>query len=106
MPLGMEVGLSPGHNRWAENWGLYAPLGEDDLGPPSNTVCPGTRPTGEPSFILIRPTVWPQYTNVTDKTGETDRQTDRQLSDSVGRTVLQTVAQKRLHDLCSCYNVR
>jgi len=27
-----------------------------------------------PSFILIRPTVWPQYTNVTDRT---DRQTDR-----------------------------
>ena len=25
-----------------------------------------------PSFILIHPTVWPQYTNVTDKT---DRQT-------------------------------
>jgi len=24
------------------------------------------------SFILIRPTVWPQYTNVTDRT---DRQT-------------------------------
>jgi len=26
---------------------------------------------------LIRPTVWPQYTNVTDRTGQTDRQTDR-----------------------------
>jgi len=37
---------------------------------------------------LIRPTVWPQYTTVTD------RQTDRQRSDSVGRTALQTVAQK------------
>jgi len=24
---------------------------------------------------LIRPTVWPQYTNVTDRTGQTDRQT-------------------------------
>jgi len=23
-----------------------------------------------PSFILIRPTIWPQYTNVTDKTLE------------------------------------
>jgi len=41
-----------------------------------------------PSFILIRPTVWPQYTNVTDRQ---DRQTD-----SIGRTILQTVAQKRL----------
>ena len=44
-----------------------------------------------PSFILIHPTVWPQYTNVTERT---DRQ-DRQRSDSIGRTVLQTVAQKR-----------
>jgi len=44
-----------------------------------------------PSFILIHPTVWPQYTNVTDR--ETDRQ-DRQRSDYIGRTVLQTVAQK------------
>jgi len=41
-----------------------------------------------------------QYTNVTDRqTGrhtyrQTDRQTDRQRSDSIGRTVLQTVAQK------------
>jgi len=40
-----------------------------------------------PSFILIRPTVWPQYTNITDRT-------DRQRIDSIGRTVLQTVAQK------------
>jgi len=45
-----------------------------------------------PSFILIRQTVWPQYTNVTDRTGQ-DR-TDRQRSDSIGRTILQTVAQK------------
>jgi len=41
-----------------------------------------------PSFTLIYPTVWPQYTNVTD------RQTDRQRSDSTRRTVLQTVAQQ------------
>jgi len=40
-----------------------------------------------PSFILIHPTVWPQYTNVTDRTGQTV-----QRSDSIGRTVLQTVA--------------
>jgi len=52
-----------------------------------------------PSFILIRPAVWPQYTNVTDRqTGQTDRrdrQTDRQRTDSIGRTVWQTVARKR-----------
>jgi len=53
-----------------------------------------------PSFLLIHPTVWPQYTNVTDRTGQdgqTDRQTDRQIAQrsySIGRTVLQTVAQK------------
>jgi len=37
-----------------------------------------------PSFILIHPTVWPQYTNVTDRTDRTgqdrqDRQTDSGL---------------------------
>ena len=52
---------------------------------PSNTMWPGPRPTCMPSFILIHPTVWPQYTN-------TDR-TDRQRSYSIGRTGLQTVAQ-------------
>jgi len=40
-----------------------------------------------PSFTLIHPTVWPQYTNVTDKQ-------DRQWSNSIRRTVLQTVAPK------------
>jgi len=42
------------------------------------------------SFILIHQAVWPQYTNVTERT---DR-TDRRLSDMMGQTVLQTVAQK------------
>jgi len=38
----------------------------------------GPRPTYIPSFILIHPTVWPQYTNVTYRqTGQTDRQTDK-----------------------------
>jgi len=39
----------------------------------SNTMWPGPRLTSMPSFVLIHPTVWPQYTNVTDRT---DRQTD------------------------------
>jgi len=59
------------------------------------TVWPWPRPISLPSSILIHPTVWPQYTNVTSKL--TDRQIDRQTgqrSDSIGRTVLQTVAQK------------
>jgi len=43
------------------------------------------------SGILIHPTVSPQYTNVTDRTGQEhkDRQTDmlRKRSDRIGRTV-------------------
>jgi len=42
-----------------------------------------------PSFILIHPSIWPQYTNITDRTGLTDR-----WSDSIGQTILQAVAQK------------
>jgi len=47
----------------------------------------GSWPTCMPSFILIHPTVWPQYTNVTNRHRPTDRQTgqtDRQRSDSIG----------------------
>jgi len=67
------------------------PLWEEGTGSPSNTIWPGPRPTRTPSFILIRQTVWPQYTNVTDRT-------DRQLSDSIGRIILQTVAQNSWTD--------
>jgi len=38
------------------------------------------RHTFMPSFILIHPTIWPQYTNVTDRQ---DRETDRQWSHSI-----------------------
>jgi len=55
---------------------------------------PGPRPTCMLSFILIRLTVWPQCTNVTD------RQTVRQRTDSIGRTVLQTVAQEWVTGKC------
>jgi len=50
---------------------------------------PGPRPTSMPSFILIHPTVWPQYTNVTGRANRQDRE-DRQTgqrSDSIRRTV-------------------
>jgi len=47
-----------------------------------------------PSFMLIRPTIWPQYTNVTGRTGQDRTGQDKQQSDSIRRTVLQTVAQK------------
>ena len=78
-------------------------MGERELGP-HLTQRVGPRPNCMPSFILIRPTVWPQYNIVTHRqtdrqTGQTDRQTVRQRSDSIGRTVLQTVAQK-LFALC------
>jgi len=81
-----------GRNRYGPKIGGCDSLGRG-AGSPSNTMWRGPRPTCMPSFILIRPTVWPQYTNVTDK--QTDRQ-DRtgQRTDSIGRTVLQTVAQK------------
>jgi len=58
---------------WAETWGEgCAPLGHWDLGP-HLTVWPGPRPACVPSFILILPSVWPQCTNITDRT---HRQTD------------------------------
>jgi len=75
---------------WAEYW-RAAPLLGRASGCSSNTMWPRPRPASMPSFILIHPTGWPQYTNVADTQ---DRQTDRQWSDSIGRTVLQTVAQK------------
>ena len=71
---------------WAENGGV-CPFTGGGAGSPPNTMWPGPRPTCMPSFILISPTVWLQCTNVTDRT-------DRQRTDSIGRTVLQTVAQK------------
>ena len=80
-----------GHNRYRPEIGGCAPLGEGGARSPSNTMWPGSRPTCTPSFIVIHRTVWPQYTNVTDRT---NRQTERQRSDSTGRTALQTVAQK------------
>jgi len=58
--MGRKLGVCPlGRGSWA----------------PSNTMWPGPKPTCMPSFFLIHPTVWPQYTKVTDRT---DRQTDRQ----------------------------
>jgi len=63
----------------------------EQSGPKSRRLrCPFPMPIFVPTGILIRPTVWPQYTNVTDRqTGQTGQQ-----SHSIGRTVFQTVAQK------------
>ena len=61
---------------------------------PSNAMWLGPRPTRMPSFILIRPTVWPLYANVRDRQiDRQDRQTG-QWSNRIGRTVLQLVTQK------------
>ena len=59
---------------WVENWGLcqnwgLCPFGEG-TGSPCNTMWPGPRA----SFTLIHPTVWPQCTNVTDRTDIASRQ--------------------------------
>jgi len=53
--------------------GLLCPFLVGGAGTPSNIMWPGPRPISVPSGILIHPTVWPQYTNVTDR--HTDRQT-------------------------------
>jgi len=60
-----------GHNRYGPKIRDY-PLWGGAAGSPSNTIWPGSRPTCMPSLILIHPSVWPQYTNVTDRqTGQT-----------------------------------
>jgi len=77
-----------GRNRYGPKIGCgLCPFGGGGAGSPSETMWSGPRPTCMPSFILIRPTVWPQCTNVTDRTEQTG-QTDKQRSDSIGRTVL------------------
>jgi len=66
---------------WAENWGLCH-FGGERAGSLSNTIQPGrSLPACQASSWSIRPTVSPQYTNVTDR--QTDRQT-RQRFDSTG----------------------
>ena len=62
--------------------GGAVPLWGEGAGFPSNTMWPGPRLTCTPSFIMIHPTVWPQYTNVADSTGQTgqDRQKDTGLT--------------------------
>jgi len=64
--------------------GTAVTLSVGELGPHlTNTILHGPMPTSVPSGILIHPTVWPQYTNVTYRqTGQTG-----QRSRSIGRTV-------------------
>jgi len=50
-----------------------------------------------PSFILIHPTVWPQYTNVRDGTGQTDWAYDGLIA--YGEPFLQRAAMLALRTL-------
>ena len=81
-----------GRSRYVLKIGGSAPFGGGGAGSPTPhlTQCGhGPRPTCTPSFMLTHPTVWQQYINITDRT-------DRQPSDSIGRTVSQTVTQNLL----------
>ena len=49
-----------------KNWGL-CPFWNGGARSPSNTMWHGARPISVSSFILIHPTVLPQYANVTDR---------------------------------------
>ena len=57
----MEVTPSRGAGRAA------VPLSVGGAGYPSNAMRARPKPTSIPSSILIHPTIWPQYTNVTDR---------------------------------------
>jgi len=67
--------LSPSSRRATRDMGLKlgAVTFGGERGSTSNTMWPGPRPTSTPSGILIHPTVWPQYNNVTDTVRQTDR---------------------------------
>jgi len=65
-PLHSEMTGHNGHGpKMVE--GLCPFFGEG-AGSPFNTISMGLKPTCMPGFILICPTIWPQYTNVTDRT--------------------------------------
>jgi len=60
-----------GSNRYGPKiGGGLCPFGGGGVWSPSNTMWRGSRRTCMPSFILMHPTVWPQYANVTDRTGQ------------------------------------
>ena len=60
--MGDRLATTDTGRKWA---GAVPLLGK--LRPPSDTMSAGPRPTSLPRGILIHPTVWPQYTNVTDR---------------------------------------
>ena len=72
--------------------GWCAPYPVGGAGSPSNTMLPGPRPTSIPSGILIHSTVWPQYTNITNRR-------DRQWSHGIGETVTCNGRPKTYHNV-------
>jgi len=76
---------------WAKNWGGQCPFGGGELGP-HLTQCGQGRglPACQVKFHLDPSN---RLATIHQRYRQTDRQ-DRQRSDSIGRTVLQTVAQK------------
>jgi len=74
---------------WAENGGALSPFWGEELGRHLTQCGHGLRPTCMPSFILR--SVHP-FGHIDQRHRQTDRQ-NRQRSNSIGRTVLQTVSQ-------------
>jgi len=82
------------------------PFGRNGYGPKIGGLCPFGGGELGPHLTVTRAEAYlpakfhldsSQYTNITDRQtgqGRTERQTDRQRSDSIGRNILQTVAQK------------
>jgi len=54
-----------------------------------------------PSIILIHPTVWPQYTNVTDRTGQVTDRTRNSSGDEIAK-----VNFLRRHRICRGQRLR
>ena len=69
--------------------GADVSLSMEGAGSTSNTMLSGPRPTSVASGILIHPVVWPQYSNVTNRTGQ-----DRQWFDRIGRTIYKRLPKK------------
>ena len=79
---------------WAEKWVGMCPFGEGKLGPHLIQCGQGR---GLPAYQVSSRSVQPfGHRARTLKSDRTDRQTDRQRTDSIGRTVLQTVAPKHI----------
>ena len=68
--------------------GAAVPLAVRGAWSPYSTMPPGSRPTSVPSDILIHPTVWPLYINVTDR--QSDRQVIGPIANGHPRTIQDT----------------